>query len=183
MKKSPLLISILILFYLPAGAAEEAVIVRIAQVYANADSRSKAVGRIPAGESVSVFSRKGGWKEIFSENRNLTGWVRSYQVREGLVNTEIDESESDSRGFLSGLAAFSRRATGFFGGGDDSAGNSRTATIGVRGLSEEEIKSARPDIEELKKLQSFSSNKSRMKSFANQGGLLSHKVKHFKKKK
>ncbi len=184
MRKTFLLISVLSLIFLPVQAVEEGVIVRISKVYDKADSRGNLVGRLPAGSSVSVFSRKGGWKEIFSENQNLTGWVRSYQVREGLVKAEIkSEPESDSRGFLAGLASFSRSATGFFGGGDDSGGSSRTATIGVRGLSEEEIKGAKPDLEELKKLQSFSSNNTRMKTFASKGGLSSKKVKHLKKKK
>ena len=143
----------------------------------------RLTGRLPAGSMVNVFSRKGGWKEIFSEKQNLIGWVRSYQVREGLVKNEIKDESEDSRGFLAGLVSFSRRATGFFGGGDDSVGSSRTATIGVRGLSEEEIKAAKPDLEELKKLQSFSSSKSRMKAFATAGGLSSKKVGHIKKKK
>lgn len=183
MKKAFLLIVILSLYFLPAQGGEDGVIVRISKVYISADSRSESVGRLPAGESVSVFSRKGGWKEIFSKSRNVTGWVRSYQVREGLIKAETSKSESDSRGFLAGLASFSRRATGFFGGADDAAGTDRTATIGVRGLSEQQIKSARPDIEELEKLQSFSSNKTRMKTFASKGELSSHKLRHFKKKK
>ncbi len=145
----------------------------------------KAIGQISAGSTVSVFSRKGGWKEIFSEKKNIIGWVRSYQVREGLSRPAVkQEAESDSRGFLAGLASFSRKASGFFGGGNKSAdGNTHTATIGVRGLSEEEIKAARPDSAELKKMQGFGSNQSRMKSFVNAGDLSAQKIKHLKKKK
>ena len=182
MIKTFLLISMLGLVLLPAQA-EDGVVIRASTVYTKADSRSEKIGSLPAGSTVNVFSRNGGWKEVFSENQNLIGWVRSYQVREGLVKSEIKDEPEDSRGFLSGLVSFSRRATGFFGGGDDNAGSSRTATIGVRGLSEEEIKASKPDLLELKKLQSFSSSKSRMQAFATSGGLSAKKVKHIKQKK
>lgn len=162
--------------------AEDGVIIRASTVYTKADSRSDSIGSLPAGSTVNVFSRNGGWKEVFSEKQNLIGWVRSYQVREGLVKSEIKDEPEDSRGFLSGLVSLSRRATGFFGGDDDNAGSSRTATIGVRGLSEEEIKASKPDLQELKKLQSFSSSQSRMQNFARTGGLSAKNVRHIKKK-
>ena len=127
---------------------------------------------------------KAAGKKYSLRIRISPGWVRSYQVREGLVKAQVkDESGADSRGFLAGLASFSRKASGFFGGGNDSGESSPTATIGVRGLSEEEIKGAKPDLEELKKLQGFSSSKTRMKAFIAGGGLTSKKVKHLKKKK
>lgn len=185
MNKTLLLISLFCFGFLPGHAADEGVIVRLAKVFPDANSRGKVVGQISAGSTVSVFSRKGGWKEIFSDKQNITGWVRSYQVREGLKKPEIkQESESDSRGFLAGLASFSRKASGFFGGANNSSGGStRTATIGVRGLSEEEIKAAKPDLAELLKLQGFGSGQSRMKSFVRTGKLAALKVKHLKKKK
>ena len=182
MKKTFLLISILS-FVLLSARAEDGVIIRASTIYSKADSSSETIGSLPAGSTVNVFSRDGGWKEVFSEKQNLVGWVRSYQVREGLVKSEIKDKPQDSRGFLSGLVSLSRRATGFFGGGDDNSGSSRTATIGVRGLSEEEIKASKPDLQELKKLQSFSSNKARMQTFAAAGGLSPQKVKHIKRKK
>jgi len=113
----------------------------------------------------------------------MTGWVRSYQVREGsYVQPETTvETEEDDRGFLAGLASLSRKASGFFSGGNSSAGSARTATIGVRGLSEEEIKNAKPDLVELEKMQGFGSNKSRMAGFVSAGKLSALKVKHIKK--
>lgn len=180
--KAVFLFLIIALSFLPVHAAEEGVIVRQAKVYPKASSSGKSIGQIAAGSTVNVFSRQGGWKEIFSEKQNIVGWVRSYQVREGLVKSETQQdADSDSRGFLAGLASFSRRATGFFGGGNGAGGSSRTATIGVRGLSESEIKNAKPDLVELKKMQGFSSNKARMNAFSSAGNLSALKVKHLKK--
>lgn len=183
MKHIPLYLILFWLSFLPVQAADEGVIIRLAKVYPEANSHGTPVGQISAGIMVSVFSRKGGWKEIFSEKQSIIGWVRSYKVREGLSKPEIkQEAESDSRGFLAGLASFSRKASGFFGGGGSSGGSSRTATIGVRGLSETEIKNAKPDLAELEKLQGFGSSKSRMKSFVGAGDLSALKVNHLKGK-
>ena len=185
MRQILLLVFILCLFITPAYTADQGVIVRQAKVYPEANSRKKSIAKIAAGTTVKVFSRKGGWKEIYVEKQDVIGWIRSYQVREGLYGKpEIkQDAEPDSRGFLSGLASFSRKASGFFGGNKTSAGSAGTATIGVRGLSEEEIKNAKPDLKELEKMQGFGSSKSRMAEFVSAGKLSANKVKHLKKKK
>lgn len=169
-----------ILLVAPLQASQDGVIVRSAQVYADANSQSRQVGRFLAGTTVSVFSRKGGWKEVFSEDKALLGWVRGYQVREGGVARQAQvESAQDERGFLAGLASFSRKASRFFKTGGSST-SSGTATIGVRGLSEEQIKSARPDFEELEKMHGFSSSKARLAEFRQHGQLSANEVAHLK---
>ena len=161
-----------------AQANPEGVMVRQATVYADASSSTQAVGRIRAGARVSVFGRKGGWKEIYSEPEAITGWVRVYQVREGSYATQVNSQEQeDSRGFLAGLASFSRKASGFFSQ-DNSATSSGTATIGVRGLSEDEIRSAKADFHELEKMKIFASDRKRMSKFSSGGGLKASKVPH-----
>ena len=171
----------------PLLANQQGIIVREARVYAEARSGAHQVGVIEAGKQVAIFSRKGGWKEIFSEQLELDGWVRSYQVREGEYAPQVDtDAEPDSRGFLSGLAAFSRKASRFFGGGG-SATSSGTATIGVRGLSEEELKEAKPDLAEFARMQGFASDAARLATFRQEGRLSANEVEHIeaaqKKKK
>jgi len=174
-------LQILAVFILLVAAvqAQDGIIVRRASVYVDASNLSSPVGQIQAGSRVSVFGRKGGWKEIFSEEKSVVGWVRSYQVREGDFAPQVEtETKSDSRGFLAGLAAFSRKASGFFKR-DSSSTSSGTATIGVRGLSEAEINSAVADFAELEKMKQFASNPKRVSGFANQGALAALKVPHF----
>lgn len=179
------LIQILIFFALlttPLRADNSGVVVRTANVYSAASIASERVGQIGAGARVSVFSRKGGWKEIFAEEQAIIGWVRGYQVREGELAPAAEiKTETDSRGFLSGLASFSRKASSFFksGSGGTSSG---TATIGVRGLSEAEIKSAVADFDELEKMKRFASNQQRMTRFQQQGKLRAHKIAHLERK-
>ena len=164
-----------------ALADQQGTIVRQAPVYADASSASQRVGQLAAGTQVKIFGRSGGWKEIFSEQAAIVGWVRSYQVREGnYAQPASVETEEDSRGFLAGLASFSRKASRFFGGDSSSSTSEGTATIGVRGLSEAEIKSAKPDLEELAKMQQYASNQSRMDHFKSSGHLNINDVKHLK---
>jgi hypothetical protein len=98
------------------------------------------------------------------------------------VTAAETESEPDSRGFLSGLASLSRKASGFFNT-SSSATSSGTATIGVRGLSEEELRAAKPDPDEFKKMLGFASNETRLAVFARSGNLEARQVKYFEKKK
>jgi len=168
----------------PSTAAEQhGVIVREARVYADASVAAPQVGTIRAGTRVSLFGRKGGWEEIFAEREELIGWIRSYQVRAGDYAPQVEaDAEPDSRGFLSGLAAFSRKASRFFS--NDSPGSSSgTATIGVRGLSESEIRSAKPDMAEFAKMQGFASDPRRLAVFRDQGRLTVQQVEYLGAKK
>ncbi len=166
--------------YSALAAEDLAVVVREATVYSKADRNSSKVSNLPAGTEVNIFGRQGGWKEIYSDKLQVIGWVRSFQVREG-VTLDIPQTEksADSRGFLSGLASLSRKASGFFNL-DGGATSSGTATIGIRGLSEEEINTAQADFNELKKMKSFASSQKRQQTFSNEGNLQANKVEHIK---
>ncbi len=167
---------------LPA-AEQQGVIVREAQVYDGPGTAFRQVGSVRAGTLVNLFGRKGGWEEIFAEREALIGWVRSYQVRTGVYAPQVEvEEQPDSRGFLSGLAAFSRKASRFFSSGG-AGSSSGTATIGVRGLSEEEIRSARPNAAELVKMQGFVSSPERVQRFRDEGRLAANDVAHLKPRK
>ena len=166
-------------FIAPLRASESGIIVRTAQVYADANIGSQRLDQLSAGTAVSVFSRKGGWKEVFSEEKAIVGWVRAYQVRERTLaqqQTQV-ETKADQRGFLSGLASLSRKASRFFSTGGSST-SSGTATIGVRGLSEAQIKSAKPDFEEFETMQQVISNDPRLASFRQAGQLSANEVAH-----
>jgi hypothetical protein len=164
--------------------SRQAVIVRAANLYSEASSSSKKVNKLSPGMRVNLLDRTGGWKKVQLSEPTITGWVRTYQVREieAASSTEI-ETEPDSRGFLAGLASWSRKASGFFNNNTESSGSAGTATIGVRGLSEEEINTAKPDFEQFELLKTFASDKSRMAIFKEEGQLQASKVSFLKKKK
>lgn len=170
----------LLLLLAPAQADEQGVVVRQAPVYAQASTASARVGQLSAGTRVTLFARDGGWQEILAEKPALTGWVRVYQVRAGNYAAQVIPTEQeDSRGFLAGLASFSRKASGFFTR-QSGATSSTTATIGVRGLSETDIKSAKADFVELEQMDEYASKPERMERFSAQGGLQASKVPYIK---
>ena len=180
MKRSIALLFILLLPGASLHANQDGIVVRNAAIYTDARRDAERVGRIDAGTRVAIFDRRGGWREIYSEELSLVGWVRSYEVREVTADGAAPiETRSDSRGFLAGLASFSRKASRFFGGGGSTTG-SGTATIGVRGLSEAELKAAQPDLEELERMRSFASDAARSARFGQSGELRARKVKHLK---
>ena len=166
----------LLLLFVPVQADQQGVIVRQAPVYADANSASKRIGRLSAGTAVTLLDRDGGWRKVDSSQAGLNGWVRIYQVRAGSYDAQVVTTEAeDSRGFLSGLAAWSRKASGFFTQ-DSKATSAGTATIGVRGLSETEIVSAEADYSELEKLKKYASKPPRTRRFAAKGGLAASKI-------
>ncbi len=180
MKRSIALLFVLLLSGTPLLANQDGIVVRTATLYADAGRGAARVGRIDAGTRVVIFGRKGGWQEIFSEEKALVGWVRTYEVRAADSGAAVQvDTQSDSRGFLAGLATFSRKASRFFGGGASNA-SSGTATIGVRGLSEAELKSAQPDLQQLERLRDYASNASRSARVGQAGDLRARKISHFK---
>lgn len=159
--------------------AEPATIVSDAKLHQRPTYLSPMIKQIKAGTQVELISRSGGWKKI-STLEDVNGWVRSYQVRNGII---ITERKKESGGFFSSLASLSRKASGLFSSDKKDFSFQRTATIGVRGLSEEQIKNAQPDLHELKKMESYRSKKSKAKKFAKKGKLVKAKIEHMPKSK
>ena len=175
MKRPLPILLLLLLLPLSSPAAEDGIVVRTCPLYAGPSYGSSRLGQVQAGTAVTMVTRRGGWKKVVSAAPELEGWVRGYQVRAATAMPTVKVSDSDSRGFLAGLASFSRKASSFFKPDSYRTGSS-TATIGVRGLSEAEIKAAQADFEELEKMQGFASGKERSESFAREGRLAAVQV-------
>ena len=112
------------------------------------------------GTSVKAIERQSGWTRI--EANQKTGWVRVFHLR---FQSLVSQSE-DSGG--TSLLSFLR--------GPQRAPSRQTATVGIRGLSEEDLKNANPDPEALKKLQSFKADKEAGASFAREAKLAAARV-------
>lgn len=165
-----------ILLYVPSVFAETATIVSSAPLYQRPAYGAPTIGQLDAGLSVQLGARSGGWKQVTTSNKS--GWVRSYKVRTGKITTV--KQQSSSGGFLSGLANLSRKASGLFSSNrnNDRKRHGSVATIGVRGLSEEQIKNAKPNLKELEKMEKFRVNKKSAKSYARKGQRTPIKLAH-----
>ena len=118
---------------------------------------AKTVGSLAAGDRVEILKKQGGWFQVKSAKGS--GWVRMLSIRRG----EARKSGVDAAG-LPGLAS-GRAGTG-----------SVVATTGIRGLSEEELKSATYNETELKKAESYATTRTEAQKFASSGKLVARKV-------
>lgn len=115
-------------------------------------SDAKTVGTLGVGDKVNILKKDGGWLNVKSAKGN--GWVRMLSIRKG-----------DAKKGKGVLDSFKGLASGRAGTGKV------VATTGVRGLNEEELKSAKFDANELNLAESYLTSKADAQSFANQGKL------------
>ena len=113
---------------------------------------ARAVAKLAAGDKVDILKKDGGWLQVNSAKGK--GWVRMLSIRKG----DARKGGSDASGVLA--LASGRTGTGKV-----------VATTGIRGLNEEELKAAKFDEEELKRAESYASNKAEAAKFATQGKL------------
>lgn len=112
------------------------------------------VGR---GTSVDIVARRGGWLQV--KTGRTQGWVRLLSVRAG-------QGGSGGASLSDAVGVATRRAD-----------PSRVVSVaGVRGLSEDELRQARFDADELARLDNYAATLSQGRSHANKSGLTSVNV-------
>jgi hypothetical protein len=121
---------------------------------------------LPAETPVKVLARSSGWTKV--EVNGKTGWVRVFHLR--FPATVESGSSSSSGSFLGGLTS----SLGI--GGKPRPEGTKLATVGIRGLTEEDMKNASPNPEALKKMQSWRVDKASAERFAKDGKLVTASV-------
>ena len=114
-------------------------------------SDAKTVGNIAKNETVEIISKKGAWLQIKTQKN--TGWVRIFSVKRGIAS-----NTNQAKGVYD--VASGRASTGKV-----------ISTTGIRGLSAEELKAAKFNEEEMKKLENFAVSAEDSQKFAKAGGL------------
>lgn len=109
--------------------------------------KSKVLTNMLKGEPVEIKERKRGWYQVETANQ-LTGWITLLQVR---FETEVNTKGSSE---LSKLVSLRKGHSNI------------TATTGVRGIGENEIKNSRPDFVALDNARQFKVSESDAKKFA-----------------
>jgi len=158
-RRIPILLSALLLAIGVALAAEEGSMLKADDLKAEPFHDATTVGSLAAGQHVEILDKQGGWFQVKSSAGS--GWVRMLSVRRG----EARKGSGDAQGLL-GLAS-GRSGTGQV-----------VATTGIRGLSEEDLKAAKYNAEELKKAESFGVTQAEARKFANAGKLVARKVEY-----
>ncbi len=115
---------------------------------------AKTVGSLAKNDSVEILSKKGAWLQV--KSKKSTGWVRLLSVKRGAA-TNSGSAISD--------VASGRTGTGKV-----------VSTTGIRGLSAEELKAAKFNEDEMKKMESYQTSAADAKSYAASGGLSATKM-------
>ncbi len=126
-------------------------------------SQSKDVGQISKNAAISILTREGGWYQVKAIT-NLSGWVKMLSVR------------FDRKPYRPGKLGIGSVLSVMTTGHSDV-----TATTGVRGLSEEDLRNARPDFSALAKLVAFQANTTVATNFARKGRLKTNKIAYLEK--
>lgn len=123
---------------------------------------AQTVATLAASAAVDVIKRQGGWVQVKPADV-AEGWVKMTSIKFGGPGVA---AKGDT-----GLSSLWNAAS------QGRSGNTGvTVATGVRGLSPEDMKNAKPAPEELKKLDNYAASKSQAESSANSAKLASQKV-------
>jgi hypothetical protein len=137
---------------LVATATESGSALKTDDIKAEPFRDAKAVGALASGDKVEILSKDGGWLKVKSQKGN--GWVRMLSIRK----TGSGKATGNAGGLLA--LASGRAGTGKV-----------VATTGIRGLSEEELKSAQFNAGQLTLAESYGVSSVQAQQFAARGKL------------
>ena len=152
-----LLASLFLLALSPARAVETGTLIKADTLRAEPFGDAKAVVTLATGVKVDILQKNGGWLQVKSAKGK--GWVRMLSVRRGAA--------AQKPGAATGVLAL---ASGRAGTGKV------VATTGIRGLNEEELKTAAFNEAELKLAESYATKAGDARAFAKLGKLTARPV-------
>ncbi len=137
--------------------AKEAGVTRSAvDLMATPYSDAKSAGQLPANTSVDILERHGGWMRISAKGK--AGWAKLHQVRVG----EGPEAKKSGEGLaiLKNVGQTGR-----------SGSQGIVATTGIRGMSAEELKNAKPDPAAVTAIERYRVTANQAREYAKAAGL------------
>lgn len=155
-----LLLSLALASPIYAAAGETGTALKTDSIRAEPFADAKTVGSLNKNDSVEILTKKGAWLQV--KSKKTSGWVRLLSVKRGGASSG------------SGLKGAVDVASGRAGTGKV------VSTTGIRGLSAEELKAAKFNEEEMKKMESYAVSGSDAQSFASAGGLGKTQLSYFK---
>jgi hypothetical protein len=159
MSRSLAFVAVLTLLSGPVWAAESGVMIKDEVLRAGASATAAETGSIGKDTQVEILARQGGWSQV--RHPGGSGWVRLLSVRKGEVSR--GDAGADLVGALS--IGLSRRDP-----------NRVTATTGLRGLDEEQLRAARFDAGQLQNLEGYAVSAADARQFAAAGKLKAREV-------
>jgi hypothetical protein len=140
-----------------AATAIDGTLARNESLRAEARDDATSIRSLDKGARVQVLFREGAWYRV--DHAGQQGWIRLYWVRTGGAKVQQAAAAAPARSIGSSLAAIrARRNQGQV-----------TASLGVRGLSEDELKGAQFDAEQVAKLDTLAVDAADAAKFAAAG--------------
>lgn len=158
MKSRVICLCLLALMPAAAVAAESALTVRATELKKEPYVDAETVATLPDQARVEILRRQGGWTQIKAQGA-AQGWVRMLSLRLG---------DGTARKGDSGIGSLLSVAR--------SGSSGTTVATGVRGLSEEDLKHARPNPEELQKMEKLAATPQDARKFSGSASLGSHQL-------
>lgn len=157
---SAALYSLLAMLASAAAFAQQVTVERDSELRAEARHDAPVVAKVKQGTAGEVTAKSGPWLNVTTPEGS--GWIFSFNVR--FAGGKPAESGAAGAGSVLGrLVAPSRPP-------------SVTATIGIRGIEEEDLKKARFDGEQMKLLDQYATTGEQAAEAARQRGLSAEKV-------
>jgi len=151
---------LLLLWFLSAAAvADTGYATREIELRAQPVAGSQVVGTLPKGARFEIVGESKAWAQVKSDSG--AGWTLLFYVMKG----------EPPQGLSAG-----RTVSELWNMGTDRHKGQITSTIGVRGINEEQLKSAHFNAEEMKRLEALQTSPQAGESFAKAGGLAPRKV-------
>ena len=156
MKRFCILLALLLPLLAYAGEAAQTLIKTDLKQEPFADA--KTIATLDASTAVEVIKRQGGWMQV-KPATGAEGWVK-------MTSIKIAGSVAAGKSGDSGLGSLLNVAR------SGRSGNTGvTVATGVRGLTPEDLKNAKPDPEAVKKLDTVATTKGDAESFAGKASL------------
>lgn len=141
----------------PSVQAAPGTLLRDEILRSQASATASVTARVSRGTTVDIVTRRGGWLQV--RTPRAQGWVRLLSVRAG-------QGGSGGAGLGDVVGVATRRAD-----------PSRVVSVaGVRGLSEDQLRQARFDADELARLDNHAATLSQARNHASRSGLASVNV-------
>lgn len=152
----------------PALAQDGAVIKRATELRESPAETSASLGALAADSTVArTGERKGSWVKVRTP-QGAAGWVHMFDVG---AQAGAAASNGGGNAATSGL----RSLGGLFGGGNNST-TTATATVGIRGLSAEDLANAQPNPAAVQQAEKLRLNAEQARQFAGTAALHAQRV-------
>lgn len=142
--------------------AEPVTVERDSSLLAEPRAGAGVTGNLTKGTTGEAVARQGAWVQV--KSGTMTGWLYSFNVRFGAVSA--GSGDGSGAGSVLGRVFGPRQRVNV------------TATIGIRGLEEEDLKQARFDGAQLRTLDGFAATPEQAETRAGVAGLSATTVEY-----